>query len=257
VTRAAKRHQVVVVGGGFGGLSATKALARADVDVTMVDRTHHHLFQPLLYQVATEILSDRVIAPALRGVIKKQANARTVLAEVTRFNLDERMVYGVSPDGRPLQRRYDTLVVAGRATHAYFGHDEWAESAPGIKTLEGRPPAAQPHPVGLRAGRDDSRSRAALGVPDVCGRRCGPDRGGTGRAGGRTGQQGVAARVLLGRHRPRDAGRARRSRPAVLGPFDPKLQRYTLRRLEKMGVEVRLKHDGHGDHRRRHHRVGS
>jgi NADH dehydrogenase FAD-containing subunit len=136
VTKVAERHQVLVVGGGFGGLSLTKALAHADVDVTIVDHTNHHLFQPLLYQVATGILSEGVIAPPLRGVVKNQANARTVLAEVTRFDLDKKTVYGVSPDGRTLQRRYDTLVVAGGATHAYFGHDEWAAFAPGMKTLE-------------------------------------------------------------------------------------------------------------------------
>src|ERR1700747_2712513 len=135
VTKVAERHQVLVVGGGFGGLSVTKALARADVDITIVDRTNHHLFQPLLYQVATGILSEGVIAPPLRGIIKKQANTRTVLAEVTRFDLDAKTVYGVSPDGRPLQRRYDTLVVAAGATHAHFGHDEWAAFAPGMKTL--------------------------------------------------------------------------------------------------------------------------
>src|ERR1700761_7955259 len=78
VTKVAERHQVLVVGGGFGGLSVTKALARADVDITIVDRTNHHLFQPLLYQVATGILSEGVIAPPLRSIIKKQANARNV-----------------------------------------------------------------------------------------------------------------------------------------------------------------------------------
>jgi NADH dehydrogenase FAD-containing subunit len=104
VTKVAERHQVLVVGGGFGGLSVTKSLARTEVDVTIVDRTNHHLFQPLLYQVATGILSEGVIGPPLRGVIKNQANARTVLAEVTRFDLDTKTVHGVSPDGRPLQR---------------------------------------------------------------------------------------------------------------------------------------------------------
>ena len=145
----AERHQVLVVGGGFGGLSVTKALAHADVDVTIVDRTNHHLFQPLLYQVATGILSEGVIAPPLRGVIKNQANARTVLAEVTRFDLDTKTVHGVSPDGRPLQRRYDTLVVAGGATHAYFGHDDWAAFAARHEDTRGCPAAAQPHPVGV------------------------------------------------------------------------------------------------------------
>ena len=234
------RHQVVVVGGGFGGLSVTKALARADVDVTIVDRTNHHLFQPLLYQVATGILSEGVIAPPLRSVIKRQANARTVLAEVTRFDLDAQMVHGVSPDGRPLQRRYDTLVVAGGATHAYFGHDEWAAFAPGMKTLEDA--------RGLRSRIlsafelaetiADPEQRAAFLTFVVIG-------------AGPTGVELVgqvaelAKRVLPQEFRWVDTGRETRvmlveAAPTVLGPFDPKLQRYTQRRLEKMGVEVRV-----------------
>src|SRR5882724_6922687 len=125
------RHKVVVVGGGFGGLNAVRALAHADVDVTVVDRTNHHLFQPLLYQVATGILAEGLIAPALRSVIKKQANARALLAEVKQLDLERRVVLAVAPDGRPMELPYDTLVVAGGATHAYFGRDEWAEFAPG------------------------------------------------------------------------------------------------------------------------------
>src|SRR5215212_4683170 len=132
----AERHQVVVIGGGFGGLNVTKALAGADVDVTLVDRTNHHLFQPLLYQVATGILPDGLIAPALRGVLKDQANARALLAEATGVDLAERVVCAVGPDGAPLRLAYDTLVVATGATHAYFGHDDWANFAPGMKTLE-------------------------------------------------------------------------------------------------------------------------
>src|SRR6266511_3287836 len=131
-----RRHQVVVIGGGFGGVNATQALARADVDVTIVDRTNHHLFQPLLYQVATGILPEGLIAPALRSVIKKQANARALLAEVKHLDLDRRVVTAMAPDGRSLELPYDTLVVAGGATHAYFGRDEWAEFAPGMKTLD-------------------------------------------------------------------------------------------------------------------------
>jgi NADH dehydrogenase len=238
--RVGERHQVVVVGGGFGGLSVTKALARADVDVTIVDRTNHHLFQPLLYQVATGILSEGVIAPPLRTIIKNQANARTVLAEVTRFDLDARTVHGVSPDGRPLQRRYDTLVVAGGATHAYFGHDEWAAFAPGMKTLEDA--------RGLRSRIlsafelaetiADPGQRAAFLTFVVIG-------------AGPTGVELVgqvatlAKKVLPQEFRWVDTSRETRvmlveAAPTVLGPFNPKLQRYTQQRLEKMGVEVRV-----------------
>ena len=96
-------HRVVVVGGGFGGLNVVRTLAHAAVDVTVVDRTNHHLFQPLLYQVAAGILPPGLIAPALRGVIKKQANARALLAEVTDFDLERKVVAASGPDGRPLE----------------------------------------------------------------------------------------------------------------------------------------------------------
>jgi NADH dehydrogenase len=240
VTKVAERHQVLVVGGGFGGLSVTKALAHADVDVTIVDRTNHHLFQPLLYQVATGILSEGVIAPPLRGVIKSQANARTVLAEVTGFDLDAKTVHGVSPDGRPLHRRYDTLVVAGGATHAYFGHDEWAAFAPGMKTLEDarRLRSRILSAFEMAETVADPEQRAAFLTFVVIG--AGP----TGvELAGQVAE--LAKRVLPQEFRWVDTGRETRvvlveAAPTVLGPFDPKLQRYTQRRLEKMGVEVRV-----------------
>ena len=95
------RHRVVIVGGGFGGVRATRALARTDVDITIVDRTNHHLFQPLLYQVATGILPDGLIAPALRSVVRKQANARVVLADVQHLDLDVRVGRACPGPGRP------------------------------------------------------------------------------------------------------------------------------------------------------------
>src|SRR3712207_4469344 len=130
------RHRVVIVGGGFGGLNTARGLAGADADVTLVDRTNHHLFQPLLYQVAAGILPPGLIAPALRSIIKKQRNARAVLAEVHDIDLDQRVVRARQPDGRPLEIGYDTLVVAAGATHSYFGKDHFAEFAPGMKTVE-------------------------------------------------------------------------------------------------------------------------
>jgi NADH dehydrogenase FAD-containing subunit len=129
-----RRHRVVVVGGGFGGLNVTRALRNAEV--TVVDRTNYHLFQPLLYQVAAGILSPGLIAPALRSVIKKRRNARALLAEVRELDLARRIVHAKGPDGRAVDLPYDTLVVAAGATHSYFGHDEWAEFAPGMKTVE-------------------------------------------------------------------------------------------------------------------------
>src|SRR5512140_3503993 len=125
------RHRVVVVGGGFGGIRVTRALARTDAEITIVDRTNHHLFQPLLYQVATGILPDGLIAPALRSVVRKQANARVVLADVRHLDLPGRVVHALAPDGHQLTLPYDTLVVAAGCTDAYFGHDEWPAFAPG------------------------------------------------------------------------------------------------------------------------------
>src|SRR6201986_415430 len=130
------RHRLGLVGGGFGGIRTTRALARTDADITIVDRTNHHLFQPLLYQVATGILPDGLIAPALRRVGGEQANARVVLADVQHLDLDGRVDRALAPDGRPLMLRYDSLVVAAGCTDAYFGHDEWAGFAPGLKTPE-------------------------------------------------------------------------------------------------------------------------
>ena len=98
------KHRVLVIGGGFGGLAATRALADADVQITLVDRTNHHLFQPLLYQVAAGILPPGLIAPALRQVVRKQANVRVLLADVQDIDLDRREVQVREPDGRPAGR---------------------------------------------------------------------------------------------------------------------------------------------------------
>jgi NADH dehydrogenase len=131
-------HRVVVVGGGFGGLAAVRALRRAPVEVTLVDRRNFHLFQPLAYQVATGALSPAEIAPPLRAVLRRQANARVLLADVAGFSLDRREVHvDRLPDGERRSLAYDTLVVAGGSQYSYFGHDEWREHAPEIKSLEG------------------------------------------------------------------------------------------------------------------------
>src|SRR6476661_7156907 len=187
---ATGRHRVVVVGGGFGGLNVAHALAKSEVDVTIVDRTNHHLFQPLLYQVAAGIISPGLIAPAIRSTIKNQPNAEALLAEVKDLDLDNKVVRALGPDGRPIDLPYDSLVVAGGATHSYFGKDEFAEFAPGMKTIED-----------ARYLRDGILSKFEM--------------------------------AELARD-PKEGAEA------VLPPFDPKLQRYTKRQLERMGVEVRL-----------------
>ena len=129
------RHRVVVIGSGFGGLFGTKALRRADVDVTMVAKTTHHLFQPLLYQVATGILSEGEIAPPTREILASQDNARVILGEVTGIDLENRTV-----TSKVLNREnvtpYDSLVVAAGAGQSYFGNDHFAEFAPGMKSID-------------------------------------------------------------------------------------------------------------------------
>jgi len=130
------RHRVVVVGGGFGGLPATRLLGRKPVDVTVIDRRNHHLFQPLLYQVATGILSPGQIAPALRNVLRKHKNVRVELAEVEDFDLERRVVLAKRLRFDDLEIPYDSLIVAAGASQSYFGHDEFALFAPGMKTLD-------------------------------------------------------------------------------------------------------------------------
>lgn len=131
----ARRPHVVVVGGGFGGLAAVKALRGADVDVTLVDRTNHHLFQPLLYQVATAVLSPADVAVPVRVLLKRQRNARVRLAEVVAVD-PARRVLVVDEGGARGEIAYDFLILAPGARHAYFGHDDWEEAAPGLKSLD-------------------------------------------------------------------------------------------------------------------------
>lgn len=131
MTQHVTRPRVVVIGAGFAGLNAAKALARAPVDITVVDRKNHHTFQPLLYQVALAVLSPAEIASPVRTVLRRAANTEVLLGEVTGFDLHKRLV--LLDD---LDLPYDYLIVAAGATHAYFGHPEWEEFAPGLKTLE-------------------------------------------------------------------------------------------------------------------------
>ena len=233
------RHRVVVVGGGFGGINVTRALARADVDVTVVDRTNHHLFQPLLYQVAAGILSEGLIAPALRNVIRKQANARTLLADVQDLDVPGRLVHAVAPDGRQLALPYDTLVVASGAADSYFGHQEWAEFAPGMKTLEDarhlRSHILSAFEMAELAATPAEQAEYLTFV--VIG--AGP----TGvELAGQLAE--LAHQVLPRDYRAAVPAEAKillvEAAPAVLSAFHPKLQRYTQRRLEEMGVDVRL-----------------
>jgi NADH dehydrogenase len=231
------RPKVVVIGGGFGGVNVSRVLAGSDVDVTLVDRTNHHLFQPLLYQVATGILPEGLIAPALRRVVQKHKNTSVVLGEVVDIDVKAQTVWALAPDGARIALPYDTLVVAAGATHAYFGHDEWAEFAPGMKTLEDARHLRN-HILGAfemaELATDQKEREADLSFVVV----------GAGPTGVEVVSQiaELAHRVLPDDYRKIDTRQARivliEAAPTVLGPFDERLQRYTTRILERMGVEV-------------------
>jgi NADH:ubiquinone reductase (H+-translocating) len=129
-------HRVVIVGGGFGGLFAAKFLRRAPVEVTLVDRSNYHLFQPLLYQLATGILSAGEVAPPIRDVLRRHSNVTVEMATVSEIDLDARIVTARRPDDTVRTYAYDSLIVAAGAAQSYFGHDEFARFAPGMKTVD-------------------------------------------------------------------------------------------------------------------------
>jgi NADH:ubiquinone reductase (H+-translocating) len=133
--RGVPGHRVVIVGGGFGGLFAARALRRSDVAITLVDRAQHHLFQPLLYQVATGILSEGQIAAPLRDILKRHRNVECVLADVVDVDVAARHVVAQRPSGDRITLPYDDLIVAAGVRQSYFGHDEFARWAPGMKTI--------------------------------------------------------------------------------------------------------------------------
>jgi NADH dehydrogenase len=128
-------HRVVIIGSGFAGLVAAKALRRAPVEVVVVDRTNHHLFQALLYQVATGVLSEGDIAPPIRDIVRHQRNTRVVMGEVVDIDIDDRELT-IDTLGQEDTLSYDSLIVATGASQSYFGHDEYAEHAPGMKTID-------------------------------------------------------------------------------------------------------------------------
>src|ERR1700746_2741621 len=133
---SSRRPRVVIVGGGFAGLFAARALGRAPVSVTLIDRAEHHLFQPLLYQCATGILSEGKIAAPLRKLLKRHRNVDFVLAEVTGIDTVARRGQARRPLGEPVEFGYDYLILAAGVRQSYFGHDEYAAFAPGMKSIE-------------------------------------------------------------------------------------------------------------------------
>lgn len=227
------RHRVVIVGGGFGGLCAARSLRRAPVDVVLVDRRNHHLFQPLLYQVATGGLSPANIAAPLRALVRGQPNTRVVLGEVTGFDLETRVVEVKGSEDLP----YDDLIVAAGAGNFYFGRDDWADRAPGLKSLEEATRIRRQVLLSFeRAAQEpDPERRAKLMTFVVIG-------------GGPTGVElagaiaEVAHRTLKGEFRKIDTADAKvllvEGVDRVLRSFTAPLSAVAERSLEKLGVTV-------------------
>ncbi|HVP29437.1 MAG TPA: NAD(P)/FAD-dependent oxidoreductase, partial [Myxococcota bacterium] len=227
--------RVFIVGGGFGGIAAAKALAHAPVAVTLLDRRNHHVFQPLLYQVATAALSPADISAPIRSVLRGQTNCEVVLAAVTGIDLaGRRLRFADGSTG------YDHLILAAGATHAYFGHDAWEPVAPGLKTLEDATEMRRRILLAFESAEhegSDAERRADLTFGIV--------------GAGPTGVELAGAIVeIAGRTIPRDYQHidTRTTRvilfegtDRVLPSFSPKLSARAQRDLERMGVEVRLR----------------
>ena len=232
------KHKVVIIGSGFGGLNAAQKLKRADVDIKLIAKTTHHLFQPLLYQVATGIISEGEIAPPTRVVLRNQKNCQVLLGEVTNINLANQTVDSLLL-GHTYRTPYDTLIVAAGAGQSYFGNDQFAEWAPGMKTIDDA--------LELR-GR-------ILGAFEQAERSSDPDRReklltfvvvGAGPTGVEMAGQiaELADHTLKGAFRHIDSTKARvillDAAAAVLPPMGTKLGLKAAARLEKLGVEIQL-----------------
>jgi NADH:ubiquinone reductase (H+-translocating) len=231
------RHRVVIVGSGFGGLFAAQALKRADVDVTLVAKTSHHLFQPLLYQVATGILSQGEIAPATREILARQRNVRVVLGDVTDIDIANRTVTSKTA-GLVTTTPYDSLILAAGSTQSYFGNDRFADFAPGMKSIDDA--------LELRARIFGAFELAELSTDPATVKRlmtfvvvgAGP----TGvEMAGQISE--LAHRALRNEYRRIDTRDARvillDAGPVVLPAFGKRLGRKAVKRLTRLGIEVK------------------
>ncbi len=233
--------QIIIVGGGFGGLAAAKALRRTPAEIILIDRTNHHLFQPLLYQVATSALTPSQIATPIRSVLRNQKNLTVIEGEVTGVDKEKKCVFVTDADRTNVPVPYDYLVLATGATHSYFGRDEFAKFAPGLKTLADalstRNKILQAFEL-AEAEEDPSRHLDLLTFVLV--------------GAGPTGVEMAGALAVLVRttlkadFRRIDPASARivlvDMAPRVLSPFSEHLSQAAKQRLEKLGVEVRLEH---------------
>ena len=226
--------RVVIIGGGFGGLEAAKALRNANVRVTLIDRLNHHLFQPLLYQVATAALSPADIAEPLRYILRKQDNAEVIFGEVQRIDVDHKRV--VTSEG---EVAYDYLIIAAGARHSYFGHDKWEKFAPGLKNLDDALEIRRRMLMAFEVAEktDDDEVRKAAMTFVVVG--AGPT--GVEMAGAIA---EIAKVTLVRDFRHIDSSQARviliEHAPRVLPPFTADLSESARRQLFDIGVEVRV-----------------
>ncbi len=229
------RPHVIIVGGGFAGLSAARALANAPVRITLIDRTNHHLFQPLLYQVATAVINPADISVPIRWLLRSQANVTVVMADVYRLDADARTI---DLDGGSVTVTYDYLVLAAGARHAYFGHPEWEAFAPGLKSLEDALELRRRFLLSFEAAERASAAdeREALLTFVIVG-------------GGPTGVElagmipEVTRHTLTGEFRRIDPSSARilllEGGPRILPSFPDELSARAQRDLEALGVTVR------------------
>ncbi len=228
----AKRSRVVIIGGGFGGLEVARGLKDLPVSITLVDRQNHHCFQPLLYQVATAVLSPADIAWPIRGILRAQPNARVFMAEVIGIDTDAKIVHTDS-----IELPYDYLVLATGATHSYFGHDEWEKDAPGLKRITDATELRRRLLFAFEQAEltDDGAKQRSLLTFVIVG--AGPT--GVEMAGAIA---EVALQTLPPEFREIDPRSARiiliEAGPRVLPSFPENLSAYTQASLEKMGVEV-------------------
>jgi len=233
--------RVIIVGGGFAGLAAAKALRKTPAKVILIDRTNHHLFQPLLYQVATSVLMPSQIATPIRNVLRNQKNTTVIMGEVTGVDKDQKSVFVSDADRQNVPLAYDYLILATGASHSYFGHNEFADYAPGLKSLADAEAARNKILQAFEtaeAEEDATRHRDLLTFILV--------------GAGPTGVEMAGALAIFVRStlksdfRRIDPAAARivlvDMAPKVLGPFSESLSKAAKQRLENLGVEVRLGH---------------
>jgi NADH dehydrogenase len=233
--------RIIIVGAGFGGLAAAKALKDTPAEILLIDRTNHHLFQPLLYQVATSVLTPSQIATPIRSILRNQKNTTVIVGEVTGADKDQRCIIVSDADRQNVPIAYDYLILATGASHSYFGHNEFAEYAPGLKSLADAEAARNKILQAFEtaeAEEDTARHRDLLTFILV--------------GAGPTGVEMASALAILVRNtlksdfRRIDPASARivlvDMAPRVLGPFSESLSEAAKQRLETLGVELRLGH---------------